>query len=56
MNKNVTWAVVIVLAVLALAVVAGLLHFIFSHIGFILLLVLLGSAGYLYFNKKKTQG
>jgi hypothetical protein len=56
MNKNVTWIVIIVLAVLALAVVAGLLHFIFSNIGYILLLVLLGSAGYMYYKKKKTQG
>lgn len=54
MNKDVYWIILIVLAVIALSILAGLLHFIFSNIGYILLLVILIGGGY-YFYKKKNM-
>lgn len=55
MNKDVYWIILIVLAVIALAIIAGLLHFIFANIGYILLLAALIGGGYYYFKKKNGK-
>jgi hypothetical protein len=55
MDKNITWIVIFVVAVIALAIIAGLLHFIFSNMGYILLIALLVGGGYMYYKKNKSQ-